>query len=300
MVDLQRYDRNREDWPEKLFALMVEAYDDWGRTRYPDWPFATAGISNATELENVLLSRHRWLQEQGQDERIIIILDELERVMPFKGEVEAARKFEIAAGALRFLGQAAGSRLISIIAADLRAEVNRRNTLIEGAGTNPFFKFFLEIPLPLLTEEYTSELVESIGRAMGVQVSKELLKKIYQLGGGHPALTRVLASATYRNRARPEVMGINDLKTGYGELLDRDELGSFFRNNLWELMTREEKDAMLSSVNDSLWSRLFSYGRFRKPRYSSSARGNLIAQGLLDERNRIRIGAFSEWMRAAI
>jgi hypothetical protein len=37
-IDLQRYDRHREDWSAALFELIVQSCDKWGRSRFADWP----------------------------------------------------------------------------------------------------------------------------------------------------------------------------------------------------------------------------------------------------------------------
>jgi hypothetical protein len=295
-VDFQRYDRHSEDWPKKLFGLIVKAYDDWGRTEFASWPGGDSPVSDASDLEQALSVRGLWQRERGRDERLVLILDEFERVLPAPGELQEARKFEVAAGALRFLGQSANERLLSIIGADLRPDVNRRNTLGPGMGTNPFFKFFEEVPLPLLDRQHTDELIESIARAMGISISTEVLDRIYTLSGGHPALTRVIAGASYRNRKeRYSIDGVA-LDLGYRELLDRDELGSFFRNNMWELMNPDEKVEVLSAVRKLSWANVLRrlFGRNSK---QAPSRSTLLLQGLLDSHRRMRIGSFAEWVR---
>lgn len=300
VVDLQRYDRKTENWPLQLFKRIIESYDDWGHNKFNNWPKRTDTAFTATELEKALLKRSDWQRERGSDERLILILDELERVMPASGELAEAKKFEIATGALRVLGQASGKRLLCIIAADLRADANRRNTLTEGAGTNPFFKFFEEVPLALLSEEHTYELIESIGRAMDLRVSRDVSRHIYSLSGGHPAITRLIAAAGYDNRREKERMDVFDVKAGYRVLLDRDELGSFFRNNLWELLTKDEKNEIQKITKNSFLNTVpFLRKALRllfRPSFGSPALSSLLDQGVLDEDKNIRIGSFAEWL----
>ena len=80
---------------------------------------------------------------------MVVILDEIERVFPVRGEPEEARRWIRASGALRALSQGE-HRYLVVIGADLRPIANRENDL-GAVGTNPFFNLFQEMPVALLT-----------------------------------------------------------------------------------------------------------------------------------------------------
>ena len=285
VADLQKYDRHEENWPPLLFNHLLQAYDQWGSAKFDDWPKNGGRPRTASELEDALIMRRRWQIDRGHDERFVVVLDEIERVFPTADETKPARKFIRAAGALRSLGQSGSDRFISIIAADLRPEANRVNRL-GYAGTNPFFNFFQEVPLPLLTRDAVDEMITSIGRAMGITaVDPEFMKRVFTLAGGHPFLSRLLAGAAYRLRSGDRArLSRADLERGLGHLAERDTIGSFFRENLWgELRDRER-------------TLLTDYVAGNSPASDAHAeRAFLGALGLLDD-DTIPIELFAEWI----
>jgi TIR domain-containing protein/conflict system STAND superfamily ATPase len=251
--DLQKYDRHEEDWPVLLFGQLLQAYDQWGSARFSDWPSAAQSPRNATELEDMLRARREWQLARASNERLVVVLDEIERVFPSPSEEAPAWKFIRAAGALRSLGQSGADRFVSIIAADLRPEANRLNRL-GNAGTNPFFNFFQEVPLPLLLREAVDEMITSIGRAMGVTiVDEDFLQRVFALAGGHPFVTRLLAGAAYRRRSGDRArLSLDDLWNGLDDLNERDALGSFFRENLWGELREGERRLLMDHVAGSV------------------------------------------------
>src|SRR5207244_966042 len=115
--------------------------------------------------------RHDWVQQAEEAKPLIVILDELERVLPRATEAGAARKFVLAFGALRNLGQGT-RRLVSLIAADLRPEANRIN-LLPNAETNPIFGLLHETAIPAFNRGDIHEMVDFIARKMGLEGVKQ-------------------------------------------------------------------------------------------------------------------------------
>ncbi|MEU4445127.1 toll/interleukin-1 receptor domain-containing protein [Actinosynnema sp. NPDC050801] len=284
-VDLQRFDRHREDWPRELFSLVLRAFDRWGRVERGDWPFEPARPGTATELEDELDRRQRHLDSPTT---VVVVLDELERVFPAPGEDHAARQWVLAAGALRALAQGEHRHLV-VIAADLRAEVNRANDL-GPAGTNPFFSFFQETPVPMLDGDAVDEMVLSLAGAMGVDVvGTDFVGELFELTGGHPSLVRTLAGEAYRQRRRPYELAVEGLRAGLDRLEDTDAVGFFLRNNLWQLMTPVEREVVLAVVHDR------PVPEFVPRAAERQARAALRAQGLVDG-DGVRIGLFRQWL----
>lgn len=281
-IDLQRFDRHHEDWPPVLFRLMLQAYDSWGHAEQPDWPFHPEPVSSVTALESELRRRMDHLRAPT---RLVVILDEVERILPMRGETAALRRWIHASGALRVLAQG-DHRSVVLIAADLRPTANRENRFGDG-GTNPFFSFFQEMPLPLLDRAGLSDLVRSTAREMGLrEVGEDFTTELFRLTGGHPSLARTLAAEAYRQRRDLDRLTGTDLRAGVHVLQDGGRIGFFLRNNLWQLMTAAERAVIGGPVPAE-----------PVPRWElEQARAGLTAQGLLDG-DRLRIELFAAWLR---
>ena len=292
LLDLQRFDRHAEDWPPTLFAMMVEAVDRWGRIGRTEWPFASVTPTTATELATELDRRFAYLGTNPVSQRLVVMLDEIERVFPRKGEVEATHRWVQATGALRALAQG-GTRSVVIIGADVRPTINRDNDLGNGE-TNPFFSFFQEIPVALLDHEATDDMLRSLALAMGVKsVSKAFVDHIFALTGGHPSLARTIAAEAYRQRRDLRRLDEADLGSALTALHDTDSIGSFVRSNLWQPMTAVEREIVSS----------LSHGRIV---HGASGRGyldpdvtegfaSLRSQGIIGG-NEVRVGLLLDWV----
>lgn len=291
-VDLQRFDRADERWPSQLFAVMLEAYDRWGRAQWAGWDFHPSGNSDAfTELDR----RRVYQDSQGRPTPFVLLLDEMERVLPFPGETAAAAHYARASGLIRALAQTYPGWLV-VIAADLRPTANRMNLLPNGE-TNPLFQFFEETPIRLLGQDAVGEMIRSLCRAMGVwDVDEQLGREVFQLSGGHPALVRMLAGASYGHRKSTQQLQTTDLSRGLDELAERNQLGSFFEENFWIPMTKTEQQVIVEASALSP-----DAEAFRLPPAGigavAEARAALAGQGLLRD-GRVAVGAFAAWVRA--
>ncbi|WP_433272816.1 FxSxx-COOH system tetratricopeptide repeat protein [Actinosynnema sp. CS-041913] len=288
-VDLQRFDRHGEDWPPTLFSLMLTAFDRWGRTEYDDWPFEPSTPTTTTALEAELDRRQQHLVRSGRPETpLVVVLDELERIYPARGEDHAARQWVRAGGALRALAQGE-RRHVVVIGADLRPGVNRDNDL-GPAGTNPFFSFFQETPIPLLGAEAVDKMVRDLSRAMAIEVvPAEFVSRLCRLTGGHPALVRTVAAEAYRQRAKPYELSSTDLDVALDHLEDSDAVGFFLRNNLWQLMTVAEREVIQAAAQAR------DVAAFVPEAERKQAISALRTQGLLGDG--VRIGLFRDWLR---
>jgi hypothetical protein len=291
-VDLQRFDRSDERWPHRLFAVMLEAYDRWGRAQCPGWDFATSRDGDAfTEMDR----RREHQDNQGRSTPFVLLLDEMERVLPLPGEVEAAAHFARAAGLIRALAQTHPGWLV-VIGADLRPTANRMNLLPNGE-TNPLFQFFEETPIRLLGVDAVDEMIRSLCHAMGVwNVDRRLGRAVFRLSGGHPALVRMLAGASYRRRKDSHHLRSADLPHGLDDLAESNLLGSFFAENFWGPMTEPERQIM-TGASATRPRGIFSRRAQAGDEVDAEARAALIGQGLLRD-GRVAVGAFADWIRA--
>jgi hypothetical protein len=291
-VDLQRFDRSDEKWPQRLFAVMLDAYDRWGRAQCPGWDFAASRDGDAfTEMDR----RREHQENQGRSTPFVLLLDEMERVIPRPGEVQAAAHFARATGLIRALAQTHPGWLV-VIGADLRPTANRMNLLPNGE-TNPLFQFFEELPIRLLEVDAVDEMIRSLCHAMGVwKVDRRLGPAVFQLSGGHPALVRMLAGASYRRRKDGEHLRSADLPNGLDDLADNNMLGSFFAENFWGPMTEPERQ-IVTRASATPPRGILSRRVPASDEVDAEARAALAGQGLLRD-GRIAVGAFAEWVRA--
>jgi hypothetical protein len=291
-VDLQRFDRSDERWPHQLFAVMLDAYDRWGRAQGPGWDFDTSRDGDAfTEMDR----RREHQENQGRSTPFVLLLDEMERVLPRPGEVEAAAHFARATGLIRALAQTHPGWIV-VIGADLRPTANRMNLLPNGE-TNPLFQFFEEMPIRLLGADAVDEMIQSLCHAMGVwNVDRRLGRAVFQLSGGHPALVRMLAGASYRRRKDGEHLRSADLPHGLDDLAENNLLGSFFAENFWGPMTEPERQIMTGASATDPGGTL-SRRAPAADEVDAEARAALVGQGLLRD-GRVAVGAFADWVRA--
>ena len=291
-LDLQRFDRAAA-WEPALHRLMIEAYDRWGRSTFQSWPFrAPAEADFFDEMER----RREFQAEQPRSMTpFVVILDELERVLPLPGGVAAAAHYTRATGSIRGLAQSYPG-WIAVIAADLRPTANRVN-LLPGGETNPFFQFFDEVPLRLIDAGAVDAMIRSLGTAMGVRdVDRRLTHAIFRLSGGHPALVRILAGASHRTRRDPQRLELGDLRSGLESLAETNLLGSFFGENFWGPMTETEQRVIVQATGSRRWLRRLA-PRAQDSDAEAEARSSLTGQGLL-RGDSVAVAAFADWLRA--
>jgi CheY-like chemotaxis protein len=133
------------------------------------------------------------LSRAGLKLPMLCFLDEVERIMPqTDGDVLQEIEFNAFFGTLRAVSQQ--YRILSILVADTHPDCNRINRWSFSVATNPVFSFFKEVYLRPFTRAETDEMIEDIGRLMSRHFDTATLSSIHGLSGGHPFLSRQLAS----------------------------------------------------------------------------------------------------------
>jgi hypothetical protein len=119
--------------------------------------------------------------------------------------VEKVREFNALFGVLRALNQE--ERLVALLIADLRADANRINHWPQpGVATNPVYSyFFKEVYLAPFEPAETRAMLDGIGQLMGVAFDEPLVAAIHAESGGHPILSRQIASALIKSRLMQDV-----------------------------------------------------------------------------------------------
>lgn len=166
----------------KLRLGSTSSYDDIHQ------PEKRNAIAFDKELKIVL----RRLADVTPEAKVIILIDELERMLPTETS-QGFSGFSDFFALIRGIAQQERGRLVSVIAAanPLICEKAKWNNL-----DNPVFRYYEELYLPLLKQPECEELITELGRRMGVTYRPESLNLVYEQTGGHPFLVRRLCSYT--------------------------------------------------------------------------------------------------------
>lgn len=124
--------------------------------------------------------------------RLIIILDELERILPVGGQPGVNGYLEFFA-LLRGLAQTERyrGRLTSVVVA-ANAAISERGYW--ERRENPVFALYKPLFLPPLSADESQEMIKTLGKGMGVYWEQPATELIYTETNGHPFLTRLLCS----------------------------------------------------------------------------------------------------------
>lgn len=124
--------------------------------------------------------------------RLVIILDELERCLPLAGQPAMAGYLEFFA-LLRGLAQTDRYRgVLSSVVVAANAAISEKGYW-EGRE-NPVFSLYKNLFLPPLSKPDTTQMIQNLGKGMSVYWEPSAISKIFSECGGHPFLTRVLCS----------------------------------------------------------------------------------------------------------
>ncbi len=195
---------------------LGDEFDDY--LDVPDgYPVATAFDSDLSRALDLI--RKSPLNPRP---KIIIMLDEIERLLPNSTGKEGFKGFFDFFSYIRGVAQESS---------DFVPIVTGANAAIAEAAQfsgkdNPVFNFFREIYLPLLQSGESIQMVQTLGKGMGVRFSPDVAHRVHALTGGHPFFIRQLCSfLCSRYSERPltmTVQKINVLVEAYLEIAGRD------------------------------------------------------------------------------
>ena len=144
-----------------------------------------------TQLRSLIAA---W-RASGRSEPFVVILDEIDSLLPFHGPqathdvLAEGRKI---LGTLRALAQSVHGVVLLVVA--YRPDVNRRNDLPADAGENPLFMGFQEIYSGSLSAEECDTMIRDLGAWRDIEWDSKALRLLYQYCGGHPFVSRLFAS----------------------------------------------------------------------------------------------------------
>ncbi len=147
-----------------------------------------------TEFTQQLQNLTQQLTQVGYQLPILIFLDEIERIIPTEVDAkERAEECNAFFGALRAVSQE--KRSLSLLVADVHPDINRINQWQQpDVPTNPVFNFFKETFVVPFSADETTRMLTDIGNLMGITFDEETQNEIHIRSGGHPFVSRQLAS----------------------------------------------------------------------------------------------------------
>lgn len=147
-----------------------------------------------TEFTQQLQNLTQQVTQVGYQLPILIFLDEIERIIPTETDSkERAEECNAFFGALRAVSQE--KRSLSLLVADVHPDINRINQWTQpNVPTNPVFNFFKEIFVVPFSADETTQMLTDIGSLMGITFDEETQSEIHIRSGGHPFVSRQLAS----------------------------------------------------------------------------------------------------------
>jgi hypothetical protein len=159
------------------------------------FPIATAFDSDVGKLLNIIRTARIHPKP-----RLIILLDEIERLLPtFLGKAGFGGFFDFFSY-LRGVSQEHSEFILIITGANASlsetAQFDRRD--------NPVFNYFKEVYLPPLEPVECTLMMRELGRGMGIRFSHDAYDCVFRLTGGHPFFARQLCSfVAERKKERP-------------------------------------------------------------------------------------------------
>ncbi|MFZ2489763.1 MAG: cold shock domain-containing protein [Anaerolineae bacterium] len=236
------------------------------------------------------------LGQENLSTRIVVILDEVDRLLPSPGFSSGFHGYPDFFAYLRGTSQSSKGQFVNIITAANPALCEQ--AIWEGRD-NPIFQFYHQTFLPPLTHDDCNDMNVKLGRGMGISYNEESLEVIFQATSGHPYLTRLLCSQISQlNPSRPLEVTFDMVARARNEFL-RGEATPIFNEILERLDTffPIEHDLLLF-IADGVDSEIELSKLVNEP--VDVALYHLIGYQLVEQiegRYRIKINLLYEWLR---
>ncbi len=150
-----------------------------------------------------LIEASRYLREfinqlVGQGKPLLLVIDELERVLPSQSRLANPWNTEYLDlwRLLRSISQTMNQKFVFLVASTNPYFVE--SAKFEGED-NPLYRFLRTIYLPMFGTNDLSDMLRKLGKPMGISFSDDAIEAIYDEYGGHPFLSRQLCSAIARD-----------------------------------------------------------------------------------------------------
>ena len=229
-MDLLRVPNDISDTRWLYWKLATLLYEKWVNSNFSDIRWRLGGEFNdffeipenfpvATAFDADLTKILATLQNTSINPKpkIILLFDEIERLLPNSLGKEGFKGFFDFIGYLRGVSQETDDIVVIITGANAAiAEASQFN-----GRDNPVFNFFKEIYLQLLEPNECKLMIKSLGRGMGLRFNEDACNKIFSLTGGHPFFTRQLCSfIAMQITERPASISISKVRSFVDQYLE--------------------------------------------------------------------------------
>ena len=220
--------------------------------------------------------------------RLVIVLDELERILPVAGQrgIDGYMEFF---GLLRGLAQTERYRgLLSSVVVAANAAISEQSYW-EGRE-NPVFAFYTPYFLPPLSRDECAKMIRALGKGMSVYWDEDATSAIFAETDGHPFLTRTLCSHIAKQHIqRPLQVTVQMVQTQIdafirGESDKLEQITELLRTNF----PQEETFLQQSALGEAL------------PKMPDEALRHLLGYHLIAAENggyRLTLNLLRRWLR---
>ncbi|HWZ43607.1 MAG TPA: AAA-like domain-containing protein, partial [Candidatus Saccharimonadales bacterium] len=233
-----------------------------------------------------------WVQS-GKQGPFILLLDEVDKLFPdrrMRNSEEVLGEWMSLFRLLRALAQE--KKCLAVLVTAYRPDVNRQNLLSPAIGENPMFMSFQEYFLGPLHQSDTEKMVREIGAWKDIHWSPGALKRIYELCGGHPLVTRLFASDACLQGDRKQVEEATVVETAQAVRagFHKHRIGRYYQESIWTLLQEDEQAALRIIAGN---------GGQSPPRELEDAITNLEQFGVVRNeggRYQVNAGLFQSWL----
>jgi hypothetical protein len=202
LVDTQKSAQQQGIWslyPDIIAAFANHLQRYQAEIALPDLQLWTEPEASSSEMADAFIQDlqafHTALGEPDQDKRLLLIVDEIDRLLP-AGEKPGYEGFATLFGQLRAANQQA--RMLDFLVVGVDAAVNRVERWRDR--DNEFYRALREVWMPPMEPDDVREMIESLGSQMGVRYEDEALDLLARCGGGQPFVTRQMCGRAVEGR----------------------------------------------------------------------------------------------------
>jgi len=185
-----------------------------------------------------LFTLYTALDFTGEHQRLLLIIDEVDRLLPVDGSSGYAG-FSTLLGQLRAAYQ--HRKILDILVVGVNASLNRVGRW--DMQDNEFQNALYEVWMPPMVPEDVEKMISTLGRQMGVKYTPDALAILVTEGGGHPFITRQLCSRVITGRFGHGVLEITaeEANIAVEEFVSHDE----YLTELWNQRLNESQREIL-------------------------------------------------------
>jgi hypothetical protein len=202
LVDTQKTVQQRGIW--SLYPDIIAAFVSHLQRYQPEvdlpnlrlWPVMEApSPAMADTFMHDLQTLHIALGEPDNDNRLLLIVDEIDRLLP-TSEASGYEGFATLFGQLRAANQQA--RMLDFLVVGVDAAVNRVERWRDR--DSELYRALREVWMPPMAPDDVCEMIESLGSQMRVCYKDEALHLLACCGGGQPFVTRQMCGRAVEGR----------------------------------------------------------------------------------------------------